>query len=528
MEVIKKKICIEDFISRTPIPTSNLPVVNTGVTNSWGEIPSRLIHYKGKDIKYHTFINHYKQLEELVKKSTYFRCKRYTDTIEWVEEECVWNDIKDNKSFKGYYNNFPDNSDDNSIIGITSIELVNESTITTSIGDIPVTEVINELKEINLFLNKNYVPSDIEGVFVPSYVYYAQKDSILNLLNSIKPSENNENCCNLNRYNKYGGDEFYKWVSGLTVTTSDNISASTSVVTNIIDIPILLTSKINELGQYKTYDVILESGDTEVEITTSGVTSVVPRLIETSGESKLRTLRKRKKNYDDLGNELPDMLWYNASSSINLEIGYVTGYIKNIQTVGDNFYGDLITNIESSDTEVTFTYVLGGKLNKNCTGINDGEEDDLFSKSGSTYRYNVGDTGLTSCGIWYQETFPIIIGTTTCNINNSGITINYAAIDFNSKETILEYNGIDFPRKNYILCEKIRYISDSYISSGSTTNHFIFKDEKMLNLNFPLKEDYDVIVDRGMSSAFERHLQLGEVKTWQDLENYRNGSLLNK
>ena len=523
MEIIKKRICLEDFISRTPIPTSNLPVVNTGATNSWGEIPSRLIHYRDKDIKYHTFIKHYKQLEELVKNSTYFRCKRYADTIEWVEEECVWNDIKDNNSFKGYYNNFPDNSVDNAIIGITNIKLVNESAITTSIGDIAVTEVINELKEINLFLNKNYVPSNIEGVFVPSYVYYVQKESILNLLNSIKPSENNENCCNLNRYNKYGGDEFYEWVDDLTPTTSDYITESTNI--NAIDIPILLTSKINDLGQYRTYDVILESGDTEVEITTTGVTSVNPRLIEISGESKLRTLRKRKKNYDDLGNELPDMLWYNASPSINLEIGYVTGYIKNIQTVGNNFYGDLITNIETGNTEVTFTYVLGGKLNENCTGINDSEEDDLFTKSGSAYTYNVGDTGLTSCGIWYQETFPIISGTTTCNINNSEITINYAAIDFSSKETTINYEGIDFPRKNYILCEKIRYISDSYIND--ITNHFIFKDEKMLNTSLGLKEDYDIVIDRGMSSAFERHLQLSEVKTWQDLENYRNGSLLN-
>ena len=36
MEVIKKKICIEDFISRTPIPTSNLPVVPQSVQSVGG------------------------------------------------------------------------------------------------------------------------------------------------------------------------------------------------------------------------------------------------------------------------------------------------------------------------------------------------------------------------------------------------------------------------------------------------------------------------------------------------------------
>jgi hypothetical protein len=50
----------------------------------------------------------------------------------------------------------------------------------------------------------------------------------------------------------------------------------------------------------------------------------------------------------------------------------------------------------------------------------------------------------------------------------------------------------------------------------------------MLGLNYPLKESYDVVVERSSSAAFEKHLQLSEVKTWQDLENYRNGLFLNK
>ena len=54
------------------------------------------------------------------------------------------------------------------------------------------------------------------------------------------------------------------------------------------------------------------------------------------------------------------------------------------------------------------------------------------------------------------------------------------------------------------------------------------KDAKMMGLNYPLKEEYDVVIDRGMSAAFEKHLQLSELKTWQDLEDYRNGMFLNK
>ena len=50
----------------------------------------------------------------------------------------------------------------------------------------------------------------------------------------------------------------------------------------------------------------------------------------------------------------------------------------------------------------------------------------------------------------------------------------------------------------------------------------------MMGLSSPLKEHYDVIIDRGASGAFERHLQLSELKSWSDLENYRNGMFLNK
>ena len=56
---------------------------------------------------------------------------------------------------------------------------------------------------------------------------------------------------------------------------------------------------------------------------------------------------------------------------------------------------------------------------------------------------------------------------------------------------------------------------------------FIFKNEKTCTISYPLKEEYDVVINRGSSAAFEKHLQLTEIKTWQDLENYRNGSLLN-
>ena len=110
--------------------------------------------------------------------------------------------------------------------------------------------------------------------------------------------------------------------------------------------------------------------------------------------------------------------------------------------------------------------------------------------------------------------------------NGEEHTFFYDAIDFESKETVYEFDSIDFVRKKYFLCNEIKYNSSNY--NNDSTNDFIFKDEKMSGLNFPLKETYDVLVERGASVAFEKHLQLCDIKTWQDLENYRNGMFLNK
>lgn len=527
MEVIKKKICLEDFICRTPIPTENLSVVNSGATNTWGEIPIKLISFNGKSVKYGTLMKCYFYLNNIMHNSTYYTYKKYKEndvyTNMWVDNNYTWKDIMDNNYFKGFYNSTQDyenlNPDitPNTIIGLTDQTLIDTSAITTTVGDIDTSGITKIIKDINLFLNKNIVPYHIDGMFTPSYVYYAEKDRILNFLNKIKPSTDNTNCCVLKNYNDYGGDEFYNWVSGLCLTSSTIIQEESGSA-NTIDIPILLTSKFSDLGQVKTYDVtIIEEGE-EKEITATANT-VNPLVVSISGESKLRTLRKRKKNYDDDGNELPDMFVYSASTTnISFESGYTVNYIKNVQSINDDFYGDLITNINSTETGVTFTYVIGGKLDLDAEGklkLND-EEVNLFNDTGST----------SSVGIWYQETFSLKDDKIEeCFINGNKIAINYKTIDFASKEETISHYGIDFPRKNYILCNDIRYVSDSYIKDA--TNNFIFRDEKNLGLNYPLKEEYDVAIDRGMSSAFERHLQLGEVKTWDDLEKYRNGSLLN-
>lgn len=172
--------------------------------------------------------------------------------------------------------------------------------------------------------------------------------------------------------------------------------------------------------------------------------------------------------------------------------------------------------------EIEVVYVLGGRFKLDISGIGlDFNETPPFSLDSPTSDEWDGE------GMWYKETFPMKKAcATTIMYNGEEHTFYYDEIDFESKEMIYEFDNIDFPRKKYILCNEVMY--NSSIHSKDSTNDFIFKDEKMLGLNFPLKETYDVLVERGASVAFEKHLQLCDVKTWQDLENYRNGMFLNK
>lgn len=171
--------------------------------------------------------------------------------------------------------------------------------------------------------------------------------------------------------------------------------------------------------------------------------------------------------------------------------------------------------------KVTITYTIGAKFKLTGTGqlsLNETNPFNLLESEYSTWNGN---------GIWYRETLPIKKSCqNTYKVNGKNLTLTYDEIDLTGKEQTLSFPGIDFPRQNYILCEEVMYRANAW--EDDKTNDAVFRDEKMGGLNFPLKENYEVAFNRGMSAAYEKHLQLGEIRTWKDLENYRNGMFLNK
>lgn len=173
-----------------------------------------------------------------------------------------------------------------------------------------------------------------------------------------------------------------------------------------------------------------------------------------------------------------------------------------------------------SEPQIVVTYVLGAKIKKQNNKL-------ILDETSPFGLGNAAQQKWSGCGIWYRETFPMKkVCTESFLIDGVQREFTYDMIDFSAKEYRYDFGGIDFPRKNYILCEEVLYKAESY--KKDATNDTIFRDEKMLGLDTPLKENYDVVFDRGSAAAFEKHFQLSELKTWQDLENYRNGMFLNK
>lgn len=684
MEVIKKKVCLEDFKSRIPSLIQTIDNNKDKKDGSWGEIPHSII-ISNYILKYKTAITLYYNILDIILNSEYYEYD--LNGNKWIIKDYTYHFVINNKNNIEYKNSLPFyDLKDKMIVGITSTENVDLFyNLTYKLIPIRNYNGFNYLEDISKLIGRISVPhtyickdcnysekNNIDvcpkcgsknliyyhELHVPYFIYVTDIPDIIIFMENLKLKTLN-NCCELKRYEDYGGDLFLNFLKNINI---ENYKIHEGVMPTI-DIPILITSEINDLGQYRSYenDDIQDLKKTKSE------------LIITSGESKLKSLKRRKISVDDNGNELPFILEKDSENNDIISNPYKVGYIKNIQLINNNYYGDLIYSMEekpsfieskeekytdliekigedkykkgtianridifnesdiidtsiklgdvsytkekvynlvetnfykkintiknkllyklkqtyptyyclkqdyafnykvtygeediensyeneqgeiiipiktieedkninpdlyqygnvfvifdTDNIQIEITYVLGAKL-KEINGKLE-IDDDINGVEKNPFNLNESDyKNWNGRGVWYKEVYPLkkmCIGEFL--INNKNNKYMYDEIDFSKKETEYFYENIDFTTKNHIICDDIRYKSETYLKD--CTNDFIFKDDKMVDLNYPLKENYNVVIDRGIASAFERHLQLSEIKTWQDLENYRNGSLLN-
>ena len=568
MEIIRKKICLEDFISRIP---SNLNVI-TGDTNngSWGKIPNKIkltISNKNRYYNYKFIMDLYYKTLKLIINSEIYKLQPNNIWIPESYEKKTWIDYVKNsgvcETVITFTDEFPNDKNIGDIIGITNtpkdeiisikkgIQIILEDLLdekdklkeieddiknniyTTSYKYFKFIYIIDKL--IGKIIVNNVNNNEYQGLYVPYFLYTGDTSTIYNIKEIMSNLKNHNNCCDKLMYEEYGGDDFYVFLNSITNTantdtTEDSNTEEYELPSDIptIDIPILLTGNLLDLGQYKSYDIIVvdENGKTEnVQTTNQNETYI----IETKGESKIRTLRKRKISYDDSGNSLPFII---NEDNYNPILPFEEKYIKNVQSIkninGQEYIiGDAIVDIiyrnisgitENLDkaTEIEFTYVIGGTFHLTPDGI----IDDFYGENPFTYTATTEDI----YGIWYKETFPLKDYSYNIKYNNKDLSGSTKIIDFESKEITYSFPGIDYERTHFILCENIKYLSNYFLNYSGD---LLFFDEKMLGLSVPLKEVYNITIDRGATSVYEKHLQLTEIKSWDDLEKYRNGMFLN-
>ena len=76
-----------------------------------------------------------------------------------------------------------------------------------------------------------------------------------------------------------------------------------------------------------------------------------------------------------------------------------------------------------------------------------------------------------------------------------------------------------------------QYINAPYSVSVKSSSDILsvplFKDELYVGITYEPKIDANIGIDRGNAASWERHIKLGEVKSFDDLANYANGGFFN-
>jgi hypothetical protein len=410
MEIIKKRISLEQFKSRIPSILDTFNLNKTPHDGSWGEIPHR-VSLMGKYMKYGTMMNLYYRLIKLLMKLEF---KQYDSLgTKWLDIKCDWRDLLDSsnnlRQKLRIVQELPESIDATLIVSIIS-----ETDYTLFFDEVRAAlgnddyDGIDYIIEVHRIVGRIVVPKTITGVFVPYMIWITDIPDIIVFMKALKLEADN-NCCYIEKYKAYGGDDFLEFLEGYEVPvkptkkcpycewTTDEIPNRTNAFEKhlfdehnktledylkeheedrdyfpllSIDIPILLTANLIDLGLTKTDDI---SEELTINVNT-GVT-LTPKIVTgVNGESKLLTLRRRKRSIDDNGVELPFIYkpLFNESGTIideTTETPFKEGYIKNVQMFNNKYYGDVIASMEEIEAEdetltIQITYAIGARLKK--------------------------------------------------------------------------------------------------------------------------------------------------------------------
>ena len=253
-------------------------------------------------------------------------------------------------------------------------------------------------------------------------------------------------------------------------------------------------------------------------------------------ESKLVNLRRKITSVDDFGNQLPFVI-PNGIYGGDTELVYLLG-VTNEQTYDNGeLRGDCLLQIRYRETEedewidvqatssantissdvftcdsgiVEFTYLIGCQVKQN-----------ILTNEMIPIQY----TGVKYVEQWMfsKQESECIIDTHQCNFTYINLTPIYFDeygvdnVDINGKTPIyslVTYYGKEIAYANAIYAP---YYKEEDLLGVQDVNTLEYDPQYHRYVN-----SIDANIERGISAAFERHNILGEIKTFSDLENYRN------
>lgn len=256
-------------------------------------------------------------------------------------------------------------------------------------------------------------------------------------------------------------------------------------------------------------------------------------------QSLLTTLRRKKTTTDDNGNALDGVIIDNSDTSTFIyDFEPIYKKIVNENNNGITYLCDYIENITFYNGTSKYEYTISKNgYDGNGAGM-------TYSKK--IRNYNMYTNKVNSVSFTYHIDTPIYIskdGKITGRYPQSGITYS-EKYNCKCQQLDTKYNGsYDYYKivigdriyddtenetnYNEDLKKNSQYPIFSNISyTTSNAKNFFdlhgFKDDSLLGV-VDTVNDINVNIERGMAMSFERHNALSEIKTMNDLENYRNG-----
>ena len=324
------------------------------------------------------------------------------------------------------------------------------------------------------------------------------------------------------------------------------------------------------IGEYviyedKTYICISDHQSSELWEDDSDKWYCLNENIELVGQtnSKLSGF-KAGKNYISVDNKIEtpdyneDWLWYynigdiSYTESMTDELGnimMIEGAEREISTDSTEtnlmLYGNVLTDIKYENNKLTFTYVIGAHLTavlKEIKTDDDGKKRYYYDE----FKYDENDKNH---GVIYTETYSVAKDSEIDILIEEGLFEKYITtnkLSFQTMDESLLTEDISYARFKCPFMLKLLSVNRGVNSINSNFNYLPASFKVNINkvrtedLHMPItKLDYftgttyqpqvqaDIHVNRGNATAWERHIKLGEIKTFQAMLDYANGGFFN-